>query len=615
MDAVRPEPGAAAAKRVGRACAARRQRGRACLDSDALPGRVIASSLEHPMAAAASDAAAPAAPSPHLHHPWVDALFGYGLFYLLSAPAVVWLAARTGLSDWPVWFATLAALLISVPHYGATYLRVYEKRAERRRYALFAVHLTVVLSALYVASLYSVTLGSILLTIYVYWSPWHFAGQNFGVAMTSLRRRQVEIDPLSRRLLYSAFLLGYALAALALSRLGSNYQAVVGTGEGSAYTFMRLGIPDSIATPLLYGLAPAYAIVTVAAIARLARKASIRALAPTVSLLATHSLWYALPAVLTRQIPLLYAGVWISALHAVQYLWITSHYARRSDGVAAPAFFARCALIGSAVAVVPPLIFAPGLLGGVAPLSAQAAIVFFSVMNIHHFVLDGAVWKLRDGRVARALLDDRVFDDDADPRPRGPSPMRIAIYAVGLVALLLPAWVTFETMRAASSPDHAVVESAARRLAFLGRDDADVSFVLGQHRAIAEDREGAIRAYRKTLELAPDHPGASYRLAGLLLSDRDTRAEALTLARAAAEATYYRDPAALIVLGRANLANGQLAPARAALQNAASVARQLGDRELAQIATRLLRLAASRAGDAPRGVGGRRPTRPGPPPG
>jgi hypothetical protein len=27
-----------------------------------------------------------------------------------------------------------------------------------------------------------------------------------------------------------------------------------------------------------------------------------------------------------------------------------------------------------------------------------------SIVNLHHFVLDGAIWTLRDGRVARMLL-------------------------------------------------------------------------------------------------------------------------------------------------------------------------------------------------------------------
>ena len=54
---------------------------------------------------------------------WIDALFGYGPFYLLTAPFVLWLAARYGLRDWPAWFATVVALMTSVPHDGATDLR------------------------------------------------------------------------------------------------------------------------------------------------------------------------------------------------------------------------------------------------------------------------------------------------------------------------------------------------------------------------------------------------------------------------------------------------------------------------------------------------------------
>ena len=149
------------------------------------------------MTAAASGPTPAEAPSPYLHHPWIDALVGYGGLYLLTAPLVIALASSTGLLEWPIWFATIAALLISVPHYGATYLRVYEKRSERRRYAVFAIYLTGALFAAFVASLYSARLGSIFLTIYIYWSPWHFAGQNFGVTMTSLRRRRVHIDSLA----------------------------------------------------------------------------------------------------------------------------------------------------------------------------------------------------------------------------------------------------------------------------------------------------------------------------------------------------------------------------------------------------------------------------------
>ena len=34
-----------------------------------------------------------------------------------------------------------------------------------------------------------------------------------------------------------------------------------------------------------------------------------------------------------------------------------------------------------------------------------SVLIFTAVVNIHHFILDGAVWKLRDGRIAALLID------------------------------------------------------------------------------------------------------------------------------------------------------------------------------------------------------------------
>ena len=539
-------------------------------------------------------AAAPNAPGgskgsgPDLHHRVTDALLGYGVLYLISIPFVLWLAARYELSSWPMWFATTVALLISVPHYGATYLRVYEKRHDRRRYAVFAIWITLALIACFVASLYSVRLGSAFLTIYVYWSPWHFAGQNFGVAMMSLRRKEVPIDPVGRRLLYGAFLLGYSLSVLALSRLGSSYQAVVGTGDGRVYEFYRLGIPEGVATTLLWILAPAYFLVIVGAIGRLSRGGYLRATVPAITLLITHSFWYALPAVLTEQIPLLYAGVWVSAIHSLQYLWITSYYAKQTDGARIPAFILKCLLVGSAINVLPALLFAPGLLGPLAPLALQAGVVSFSILNIHHFILDGAVWKLRDGRVARALLGTNGDESTTDDAPQGRSWVRPTLYVIGTLALLMPIYVTIEVARAASSQSREIVESASERLAFFGNDHADVYFVLGQHRAIEDDYAGAETAYRKALGIEPSHYGVTYRLAGLLLRDHDGRDEALELAQRAAQQSKYSDPASMLVLGRANLATGNVDSAKSAIQIAVKLAVQQGDNELMRIGNNLL---------------------------
>jgi hypothetical protein len=59
----------------------------------------------------------------------------------------------------------LLVLLFSLPHYGATLVRVYEDPADRRKYRVFAVGATVLLVAVFVGSLYGHLLGSLILTV------------------------------------------------------------------------------------------------------------------------------------------------------------------------------------------------------------------------------------------------------------------------------------------------------------------------------------------------------------------------------------------------------------------------------------------------------------------
>jgi hypothetical protein len=120
-----------------------------------------------------------------LYGPSIDLLLGAGVGYLISIPLLLLLSSAAGVGTWPVAVSALIALLISGPHYGATILRVYEQRNDRRKYAFFAVWATIALCGLFVLGLNSVLVGSLLLTLYASWSPWHFAGQNYGAASRS----------------------------------------------------------------------------------------------------------------------------------------------------------------------------------------------------------------------------------------------------------------------------------------------------------------------------------------------------------------------------------------------------------------------------------------------
>ena len=128
------------------------------------------------------------APRRWLVGPVTDLLFGCGLAYafVFAAHALAGAAFR----DWiPFAWLPIATLLVSTPHYGATLIRVYEDAQERRLQARFAVWATAALCVGFWLGLRSVAIGSLFVTLYLTWSPWHYTAQNYGVAMVLLRRR------------------------------------------------------------------------------------------------------------------------------------------------------------------------------------------------------------------------------------------------------------------------------------------------------------------------------------------------------------------------------------------------------------------------------------------
>ena len=106
-------------------------------------------------------AASAPAPRAWLFGPIPDLLLGCGALYLFVTLAYVF-------SDVPLPGNQTRALLVlalSTPHYGATILRVYEQRQERRAYALFAVWATLLVAGAFVAGLMMETIGAWLVTM------------------------------------------------------------------------------------------------------------------------------------------------------------------------------------------------------------------------------------------------------------------------------------------------------------------------------------------------------------------------------------------------------------------------------------------------------------------
>lgn len=443
----------------------------------------------------------------------IDLLLGAGAGYVISIPLLFLLSSAAGLGTWPVALSAMFALLISGPHYGATILRVYEQRADRRKYALFAVWATVALCGLFVVGLNSVLVGSLLLTLYASWSPWHFAGQNYGVALMFLRRRGVTVEPRAKRFLYASFLLSFALTILVLH--GEKYTvinaALPASSQAAAYRFMSLGIPHGFIELALPLTALAYVFTLVGAGTLLLRNAQLRDLGAASCVVLVQALWFSLPAMLRvmANVPLhglAFAIIWISAAHGLQYLWVTFYFARKENpSRRLGPYLGRALLAGTTVTVFPAVIFAPGLLGRV-PWDVGLAILLFSVVNLHHFILDGAIWKLRDGRIASLLLRDvpTKVKPIATPGSRrswfGPVFTLLGVVSLAIVGLDL--WEReFVINRAAG--DLRQMHGASERLAWIGRDSPPVHTLIADLLAERQQPDAAMAEYQFSLDLYP----------------------------------------------------------------------------------------------------------------
>jgi tetratricopeptide (TPR) repeat protein len=553
-----------------------------------------------------------------LFGPVPDLLLGCGLGYVAIFLLQIFDPAL--LRSWiPAGAAPLVILVSGTPHYGATLLRVYERAEDRRAYALFTVWATLAIAGLFFAGLASAWIGSVLLTVYLSWSPWHYSGQNYGVALMFLGRRGVEIAPRAKRAFHLSFFLSFVLTFLAQhgAKGGPGY-APFADGSDSI-RFLSLGIPAPIATGAMLAAGLVYALAVLFAFGSLLRRSSLRDVAPAAVLTATQALWFAAP-VLVRSFDLLpdaapfapqnaaYAFLWIAAGHSLQYLWVTSFYAARSPGATGRLrYLAKCLLAGAAVWNAPLLLFGSAGLGWSRSGTALTALVA-SVVNLHHFVLDGAIWKLRDGRVAQILIRARQAGAGGDPAltptpARAIPALRTLVWAMGIVCVAFVLVRTYEREIGFSASlqrgDLGRAQLASERLARIGLDAPEVHVALARAALARKQPDVAAEQLRKSLALAPSVAtwvdlGLVHERDGNYAEAERAYASALALAPENVDA-LHRHGVALLGLGRAE-------EARAVLERAVALA---PDQKL--IAQNLARARARTAPAPPAGPEGELP--------
>jgi len=501
-----------------------------------------------------------------IYGPGIDLIVGCGAW---SAPLllVAYWSAASNVRLWAVLFYALA-LFCNYPHYMATIYRAYHRAEDFEKYRVFTIHITALVLLTLLASHFWLRLLPWIFTIYLTWSPWHYSGQNYGLFMMFARRAGADPDQGTRRALYGAFIISCVALLVGFH-----------TGPSNDPLFVSLGIPLVVgrAAQIVAGIA--FVVLSSFGFSKLLPSTGWRKLIPSLTLFSTQFLWFLLPTAisLVKGLAILqsrYSTGVLAVMHSAQYLWITSYYARREaasadttipDPTRKPGNWRPLAYFGVLIAGGVAL-FVPG------PWLASRAfhsdftasfLIFTALVNIHHFILDGAIWKLRDGRIAALLLNsrERVAGSVTTVQTRVADLWRwfaagtpaVRRLRVGL-AVLLFTLATLDQARhflALRNENLRDLERAAALDSF----DEPLQIRLAQTEWKAGNAQQAESSWRRAIGLNPTDPAPRQGLLRLLI-DQKRLDEAFTLTETSLAYTP-RDPNLLVDRGLLALQRGQ----------------------------------------------------------
>ncbi len=237
-------------------------------------------------------------------------------------------------------------------------------------------------------------LGQHVFSLYLTWSPFHYAAQGYGLALVYAYRSGCQILPGDKKLLFWTSLLPF-------------FYAFIGS-EGSGLHWL---LPTSVfydprfQAPHLW-LMRVLPYVSIAAVLLLYLKVARSTSGPlpiisALMLVANAAWWCFLPHD---------AFVWASIFHGIQYLGIVSIF-HVKDQLARPdnrrdwfyhiaSFYGMSLLLGYGLFSVLPWGFVMMGFGMVESIAVCVAAV-----NIHHFIVDAYIWRLKKGDRNRAIVE------------------------------------------------------------------------------------------------------------------------------------------------------------------------------------------------------------------
>jgi hypothetical protein len=291
-------------------------------------------------------------------------------------------------------------LLSNSCHFAASTVRLYTKPGATKALPFLSMTFPLVMFAVLTAGIiYANDVGSLLRTIYLTWSPFHYAAQAYGLAVMYSYRSGCLLEKNDKRLLWWVSMLPFLHSLLYSERMGVHWLMPGTWSSVESHAGAALNALDYV----FYTLAFAAPVLL-----SLKIRAGKSGTMPLISLLpiVSNGVWFF---VLDPRD----AFTWATIFHGIQYLAIVIVF-HVKDQMAQPTnrhsvlyhvvwFYFACLVLGYAIFHCVPYAYVWAGFGYVESIYLVSAVI-----NIHHFIVDAYIWRLKKTDGNRRIVDAAV---------------------------------------------------------------------------------------------------------------------------------------------------------------------------------------------------------------
>jgi hypothetical protein len=341
--------------------------------------------------------------------PAFDYLVIAGGLSLLFAVAMAMAGLDLTLNGW----LTTLIIVANGAHFAASSVRLYTRPGVTRTLPLLTLAFPVIaVLALTAAITLPEPLGLFLMTTYLVWSPYHYAAQAYGLAVMYGYRAGAPLDDTAKRAIRVACLLPFVWTLLQ-----------PGGGLGELLRAWHVSAPTEVAQARGIVSQILQSLILFSPIGLMLWLRSRRGVVlPMISLvtIAANAVWWTVFNILD-------AFVWATVFHGLQYLAIVTIFHvkdrlrdpgnRHGGGWHAATFYLGCVALGYALFELWPYAYAWAGYN-----FKKSALLITAAINIHHFVVDAFIWRLRrDPNYANVVDAPAALERDAGVLASPPS--------------------------------------------------------------------------------------------------------------------------------------------------------------------------------------------------